>query len=58
MYSTPFTSLYTDEFANSKKLGTGLNFRPDAHDEKMYATFLRNEVKYCRLVSFSVARIP
>ena len=46
------SSLYTDEFAKSKKLGTGLNFRPDAPDEKMYATFLKHEVKYTRQVLF------
>ena len=54
-----YRSLYTDDFSGNKKLGTGLNFRPDAPDEKMYATFLKHEVKYVRQFSntgFSLAR--
>ena len=46
MLSTPL-SLYSDDMTGHKT-GTGLLFRPEAHDERMYATFLKQEVRYTR----------
>jgi len=45
--SVDFKSLYSDDMTGHKT-GTGLLFRPEAHDERMYATFLKQEVRYTR----------
>ena len=49
-------SLYSDDMTGHKT-GTGLLFRPEAHDERMYATFLKQEVRYTRNI-FQFAPCP